>query len=357
MKHKVLVAMSGGLDSSVAAYLLASKGYDVSGVTMCLGFGRRGSQKERRAGSVDIEDARRVCRMLGIKHHIVDLGDMFERRVINYFAAEYAAGRTPNPCVQCNRHLKFGALVKLSVRMGFDFLATGHYAAIGSYKGQIVIRKPRDLRKDQTYFLYGIPQDALPRIMFPLGCLTRDQAGRIASAAGLSVAEKPQSQDICFVPDGDYASFLLLRGHDASPGDIVDEDGRVIGRHPGTIHYTIGQRSGLGISSAYPLYVRAIDAAHNRLVVCARQGLRADGLVACKVNLHVKDFPRRAMVKIRYGHAAVAAQVTLRKGRLRVMFASPQESVTPGQSAVLYDRDALLGGGLIERVIRREHGR
>lgn len=351
-----MVAMSGGLDSSVAAYLLARKGYEVAGVTMCLGLHRRSSQNGRWAAPADIGDARRVCRMLGIEHHIVDLSGMFERRVISYFAAEYAAGRTPNPCVQCNRYLKFGALVKLSAEMGFDFLATGHYAATGSYKGQTVIKKPRDLRKDQTYFLYGIPADALGRIMFPLGGLTRERVGRIAAAAGLPVTEKPQSQDICFVPDRDYARFLALRGYGAAPGDIVDEDGRVLGRHKGTVHYTVGQRSRLGISFAHPLYVRAIDAAQNRLVVCARQGLRADGLVACKVNLHVKDFPRRAMVKIRYGHAAVAARVTLRKGRLCVMFASPQESVTPGQSAVLYDRNALLGGGLIERVIRRGHG-
>jgi tRNA-specific 2-thiouridylase len=236
--------------------------------------------------------------------------------------------------------------------MGFGYLATGHYAATGTYKSQPVLKVPKDLKKDQTYFLYAIARSALKNILMPLGEYTKDQVRQIARTAKLPVAEKPQSQDICFIPGKDYKAFIESRGYVCGPGDIVDQDGNVLGRHKGIINYTIGQRGGLGISSAKGLYVRDIDAGHNRLIVCERKGLKAAGLIADQVNLHVKEFPSKVMVKIRYGHQAVPAAVKMLGKKIEVMFEDAQESVTPGQSAVLYDNNALLGGGMIKQAIR-----
>jgi tRNA-uridine 2-sulfurtransferase len=356
MKKKVLVAMSGGVDSSVAAYLLVKKGYDVAGVTMRLGVNQTGKKKQACCSPREIDDARHVCRVLDIPHYVLDFSEFLQEKVIGNFIAEYAAGRTPNPCIQCNRYLKFGALLKNAHAMGFAYLATGHYAATGTYKNQPVLVNPKDNKKDQTYFLYGIPKAALSSIMMPLGSYTKDQVRQIARMQKLPVAEKPQSQDICFIPDKDYVEFLTSRGYQSKSGDIIDQNGRVLGSHKGIVHYTIGQRGGLGISSARGLYVRDIDATHNRLVVCERKDLTATGLIAGKVNLHVETLPRKISVKIRYGHTAVPATVAVQGTKLKVVFENVQESVTPGQSAVLYDRNVLLGGGIIERVIRRDNG-
>jgi tRNA-specific 2-thiouridylase len=321
---------------------------------MRLGGNPPRAHKRSRCGTKEIDDAHRVCRALGIEHYVLDLSGLLRQCVIDNFVAEYAAGRTPNPCVQCNRYLKFGALLRAAHALGFKYLATGHYAVTGAYKRQTVIKKPKDILKDQTYFLYGIPRRALPGIMFPLGRYTKNDVRQIAREAGLPAAEKPQSQDICFIPDKDYAAFLAAHGYRSRPGDIADVHGTVLGRHKGVINYTIGQRGGLGISSPHGLYVRDIVAAQNRIVVCERKELAAAGLIAGQINLHVRSLPRNVGVKIRYGHAAVPASVSRHRTGIRVMFKKAQESVTPGQSAVLYDRDVLLGGGIIERVLRRK---
>jgi tRNA-uridine 2-sulfurtransferase len=351
MKKKVMVAMSGGVDSSVAAYLLVKEGYTVVGVTMCLGVNRADEKKPACCGPREIDDARHVCRVLDIPHYVLDFSGFLQEKVIDNFIAEYAAGRTPNPCIRCNRYLKFGALFKNARAMGFPYLATGHYAATGTYKKQPVIKKPADARKDQTYFLYAVPRIALKSIMMPLGPYTKDQVRQIARTAKLPVADKPQSQDICFIPGKDYKAFLEARGYRCEPGEIVDRSGKVLGRHKGIVSYTIGQRGGLGISSASGLHVLDIDVKNNRLIVGERTYLKAAGLVASQVNTHVSALPRRASAKIRYGHPAVPAAVTLSGSKLTVVFDDAQESITPGQSVVLYDRNVLLGGGIIEQVV------
>ena len=354
MRKKVMVAMSGGVDSSVAAYLALKGGYDAAGVTMSLGVNSSGIKKKNCCGPKEIDDARHVCRVLDIPHYVLDFSGFLQEKVIDNFIDEYAAGRTPNPCIQCNRYLKFDALLKNAHAMGFEYLATGHYAATGTYQSQPVLKKPKDSKKDQTYFLYAIPRSALSSILMPLGRYTKDQVRNIARTAKLPVAEKPQSQDICFIPGRDYAAFLESRGYRCKPGNIVDLKGKVLGRHTGIVNYTIGQRGRLGVSSAQGLYVLDIDAAHNRLVVGERRDLRSAGLIAGKVNLHVKTLPRTVLVKIRYGHAAVPASAALDGTKLKVIFDNAQESITPGQSAVLYDRDVLLGGGIIEAVLRQD---
>jgi tRNA-uridine 2-sulfurtransferase len=354
MKKKVMVAMSGGVDSSVAAYLLVQKGYEVVGVTMCLGVNTAGAKKQPCAGPKEINDARRVCRILSIPHYSLDFSGFLKEKVIDNFIEEYTAGRTPNPCIQCNRYLKFGALLKNAQTSGFEYLATGHYAAMGTYKGGSVLKKPADFKKDQTYFLYAIPQDALKSIMMPLGDYTKEDVRKIAHTAKLPVAEKPQSQDICFIPGKDYAVFLESKGYRSKPGNIVDKDGTVLGRHKGIVNYTIGQRGGLGISSAQGLYVLDIDSEHNMLIVGERKDLKAAGLVAHQVNLHVNVIPDKVSVKIRLGHAAVPARVRIIGKKLEVIFEEAQESITPGQSAVLYDHNVLLGGGIIEKVLHIE---
>lgn len=341
--------MSGGVDSSVAAYLLKEKGFEVVGVTMCLGINPDQSKRAHCCGPKEIEDAKVVCRKIAIPHYVFDFSKALKEKVINNFVEEYSNGRTPNPCVICNRELKFNGLLKKAKALGFDLLATGHYARLGRYKGKPAIKRPKDRIKDQTYFLYSVNKKCLDSIIFPLEGYTKAKVREIARRAGLSVADKPQSQDICFIPDKDYKNFLFLRGIKSQAGDVVDEEGKILGRHKGLVNYTIGQRAGLGIGSLGLLYVKALDTNKNRLVVAGKDRIKAKGLIAEKFNLLVDRLPEKAWIKIRYGHIPVKSWVSLKNGCLEVIFSQPQEAVTPGQSAVLYDKEILLGGGIIKQ--------
>ena len=342
--------MSGGIDSSVSAWILVNEGYEVEGITMCLGMST-GDDQKKCCGPREIDDARKVCTALGIKHFVLDFSRDLETQVIGDFLSEYAQGRTPNPCIECNRHIKFGTLLKKARMLGFDYLATGHYAGIMERDGIFSLRRPRDRRKDQTYFLYCIERQALRHCLFPLADYTKDDVRAFARKLRLPVAEKPESQDICFIPEKGLHAFLEAGLPDAIPGDIVDTSGRVLGRHKGICFYTIGQRQGLGVSAKNPLYVTALDAVRQRVVVGDKNCLKAAGLVAGSINMLSDDVPQQASAKIRYGHKAEPCSFMVSGDELKVFFHEPQEAVTPGQSVVLYDGDVVLGGGIIEKVI------
>ncbi len=352
MAIKVAVALSGGVDSSVAAWLLKEQGYEVYGVTMDLGIPPATVESEGRCRSRESEDARRVCQKLGIPHYVFDLAGDLETQVIRPFVADYLRGRTPNPCVECNRSLKFGSLLQRVRKMGCDFLATGHYARVEHTSEGFRLRKPRDTRKDQTYFLYALGRERLPRVLFPLAPYLKEEVRELAAAAKLPVAERPESQDICFLPDGDLASLLRKHGHtDLAGGDIVTRKGKVLGRHRGLPFYTVGQRSGLGISNPVPLYVLALDVPGNRLVVGEKEEVRATGLVADSLNILADELPARATAKIRYAHRAAPCVIIWGEDTMTVRFDAPQEAVTPGQSVAVYDGDVVLGGGIIREAI------
>ena len=350
MGKKVMVAMSGGVDSSVAAMLLTNEGYDVSGVTMCLGIAAE-EDSARCCGADAIDDAKRVCDRLKIPHYVFDYAAQLEDKVIAKFISEYKKGRTPNPCVECNRYLKFGSLLEKAKVLGFDFLATGHYAAIERNEDGYCLKRPKDRKKDQTYFLYPIPHEGLGNLLFPLATLTKDEVREIAKKTSLPVAEKQESQDICFVTQKNYQEFLLERVQKLNPGPIVDMQGKILGKHRGIIFHTIGQRGGLGISHATPLYVVSIDPDENRIVVGEKKDLMAKGLIAGDMNMLVQSWPQQVYAKIRYRKKEALCDVTAANGRLRVIFAEEQEAIAPGQSIVFYENDRVLGGGTIEEVL------
>jgi tRNA-specific 2-thiouridylase len=350
MGKKVLVAMSGGVDSSVAAMLLTNEGHDVSGVTMCFGIAGE-SDRVRCCGSTAVDDAKRVCNRLKIPHYAFDYAGELEERVIAKFVSEYKKGRTPNPCVDCNRYLKFGSLLDKAKVLGFDFLATGHYAAIGRNEVGYCLRRPKDKKKDQTYFLYAIPYEGLGNILFPLASLTKDEVREIAKKGSWPVAEKQESQDICFVTQKNSQEFLSERVGELHPGPIVDREGNILGTHRGIIFHTIGQRGGLGISHTTPLYVVSIDPETNRIVVGEKKDLKAKGLFAGDVNMLAESWPRQVYAKIRYRKKEAPCDVTTENDRLKVLFIEEQEAITPGQSVVFYANDHVLGGGVIEEVL------
>ncbi len=354
MKKTVVVAMSGGVDSSVAAALLKEQGYEVIGLTMCFNLAEKDGARPSCCGLTGIEDARGVCHKLGIRHYIINLNKDFYREVIQNFYQEYLSGRTPNPCVRCNQFIKFNILLKKTVNLGAQFLATGHYARIVPSGQGYLLKKALDPKKDQSYFLYRLTKWQLKHLIFPLGNFTKPKVRQKASSLGFNVAEKPDSQEICFLPDGKYRDLIKSKGLDSiKPGNLVDKDGNILGVHQGIAYYTIGQRHGLGITKGYPLYVIEINAKNNRITVGSRQ-------YACKSEFIIKDkhfiskpFKKKIeiKVKIRYNHKEMPAIVYPAKGKLKAIFKKPQFAITPGQSAVFYDKDIVLGGGIIEKVI------
>ena len=353
---KVAVGLSGGVDSSVAAALLKDKGYDVIGVAMEVFDGSvavKGTEKHACYGpdeKEDMDSAASVCKNLGIPFHVIDLKKEFRKHVIAYFRNEYLKGRTPNPCVVCNQRLKFGFLLGKAKKAGIDFdlFATGHYARIVESSGRFLLKRSADLSKDQTYFLYALTSDQRSRILFPLGEYHKKQVRDIARTLGLVTSDRPESQD--FISGGDYTP--LFEKGEVKEGDIVDEKGEVLGSHRGIIHYTIGQRRGLGIASSRPLYVVRIDAEKNRLVVGERDALFSRGFIATDLNLIAIDRLERShhvKVKIRLKHEGADAKISPDKNnRAKIVFNEPQMSVTPGQSAVFYRGETVLGGGIIE---------
>ena len=356
-KTRVVVGMSGGVDSSATAALLLEQGYEVVGVTLKLWPQDCVSRAEDKCcGPQAVTDARAVCHQLGIPYYLIDEAAEFQNRVIGYFADEYRAGRTPNPCVMCNQNLKFGRLLSRADQLGARFIATGHFARVEpSADGRrTLLKRGRDPRKDQSYFLFSLRQDQLARAMFPLGDKTKSDTREVARHCRLKTADKEESMEICFVPDNDYGRFLqqahLVEKH---RGEIVDLAGKVLGHHDGIEFYTIGQRKGLGLSSAKPLYVIKLDAAANRVIVGDDSDLEKDEFVADRCNWIAFDSPPgafEATVKIRYNHPGTTASVTpLPGGRVRVALDAPQRAITPGQAAVFYQGDLVLGGGWIAR--------
>lgn len=356
-RQRVVVAMSGGVDSSVAAALLVDQGYDVIGLMMRL-WSEPGSgpmTPTNRCCTLDqMNDARRVADILGIPFYVIDVRDQFRRSIVQFFIDEHAAGRTPNPCVECNRQIRFTYLLERTKALGADFLATGHYARIDRADGVYRLRQGIDSNKDQSYVLHVLQQSHLASVLFPIGELTKTEVRQVAHERGLTVAGKQESQDLCFLNDGDYRRFL--REHSDRPpqsGPILDAAGRELGRHEGLPFYTIGQRKGLGLAAAEPLFVLRKDTARNALIVGPRGVSGASALTAHHVNW-IGEQPETAIpaqIKIRYKAVPVGGMVTpLAGGQVHVAFDAPVMGATPGQAAVFYDGDVCLGGGTIGEV-------
>lgn len=348
--------MSGGVDSSVAAWLLKEQGYDVIGVTMQIWQEEDACSVEENGGCCGlsaVEDARRVASALEIPYYVMNFKKEFRENVIDYFTDEYLSGRTPNPCIACNRYVKWEALLNRSMAIGAEYIATGHYARIERLaNGRYTLRRSATLAKDQTYALYNLTQEQLAHTLMPVGAYAKDEIRSIAEKIGLLVADKPDSQDICFVPDGDYASFIRKNtGRDIPEGNFVTPDGKILGRHKGIIHYTVGQRKGLGLALGYPAFVLAIRPDTNEVVIGTYEDSLTHTVRADRINfMSVEDLkePRRVYAKIRYNHKGAWCTVE-KTGEDEIVcrFEEPQRAVTPGQAVVLYDREYVLGGGTI----------
>jgi len=378
-RQRVVCGMSGGVDSSATAALLLEQGFDVVGITLKLWPQDCVNRAEDKCcGPQAVTDARSVCDKLGVPYYLIDEAAEFQKHVIQYFADEYKAGRTPNPCVMCNQNLKFGRLIDRADQLGADYIATGHFARVeraGSSRreeansnfgaesqslltsaatGRYLLKRGRDSRKDQSYFLFSLRQDQLARILFPLGEKTKSDTREVARHCNLKTADKEESMEICFVPDKDYGKFLqesnLAQKH---RGEIVDLHGHVLGHHDGIEFYTIGQRKGLGITTPKPVYVIELDVENNRVIVGDDAALDRDEFIADRCNWHPFEKllePIEVTAKIRYNHPGAAATVTpLENGKVKVKLHMPQRAITPGQAAVFYQDDLVVGGGWIMR--------
>ncbi len=360
-RQKVVVAMSGGVDSSVAALLLARQGYEVIGVTMRLfeaPFEGAGRLSRSCCSLEDVQDARDVCRIIGARHYYMNFEKEFRKHVIDYFVSEYERGRTPFPCLACNDRLKFDFLMNRALALGADFVATGHYAQVRESAGSYRIERGADSTKDQSYVLYTLSQGQLSRLLLPTGGHTKDQIRQLAADASLPVADKPDSQDICFIPAGNYKEFVEHRLETKTPGNVVDGQGRVLRAHDGIHKFTVGQRRGLPLNggSKRPLFVTGIDAATGTVTVGPAEELAQKELTASGVNWvsgHKPPAPVRVTASVRYRGREQDALVTpLTAGRAVIEFDTPQRAVTPGQAVVFYNGVEVLGGGIIEHAGR-----
>lgn len=351
---KALIAMSGGVDSSVAAYIMKEEGFDCVGCTMKLyDNSDAGVSKEHTCCSLDdVEDAKSVAARLGMSYYVFNFSDDFREKIICKFIDSYERGRTPNPCIDCNRYMKFAKLRERAELLGCDFIVTGHYARIYKEGEKYVLKKALDETKDQSYVLYNLTQDILAHTRFPLGEMKKSETREIAEKCGFINAKKPDSQDICFVPDGDYARVIEANtGKAYPPGNFVDKDGNVLGRHKGIIHYTIGQRKGLGVSAATPLYVTKIDTEKNTVTLGLSEDLFSDTAMVEDFNFISGEAPTepfRCSAKIRYRQKEQPATAYPDgDGKVKIVFDAPQRAITPGQAAVLYIGDTVIGGGTI----------
>lgn len=355
-KKTVVVGLSGGVDSSVAAYLLKEQGYDVIGVTMQIWQEEDSCTVEENGGCCGlsaVEDARRVAQKLDIPYYVMNFRKEFQKQVIDYFTREYLEGRTPNPCIACNRYVKWESLLKRSLEIGADYIATGHYARVEQLpNGRYAVRNSVTAKKDQTYALYNLTQEQLARTLMPVGAYTKDEIRKIAEEAGLLVAHKKDSQEICFVPDNDYARFIKnSTGKTIPKGNFVLADGKVIGEHQGIIHYTIGQRKGLNLSMGHPVFVTKIRPDSNEVVIGENEDLFVNTLICDRVNFMAMeglDGEVRLKAKIRYNHPGAECVISpVEDGKVRVTFDQPQRAITPGQAVVFYQGEYVAGGGII----------
>ncbi len=351
MKSRVMIAMSGGVDSAIVAYLVRKAGYDTVAATMQLGS-LYGEPQNACCSERSVLDARSMASALGIPHQVYDLTDDFRREVADYFIKTYRSGGTPNPCVVCNRRIKFGRLLELALEDGCDMMATGHYACIRRNGERYLLCRAVDRAKDQTYVLWQLSQHQLSHTLFPLADYTKSQVKQLAEQLELVAAHKHESQDICFIPDGDYAAFITrATGHSPVPGSFIAEDGSILGQHRGLIHYTSGQRKGLGIAFGEPMYVKSKSVEQNTVTLCRAEQLFSDRLTAHSINLIACDridVPLRVTAKVRYSQSEVSAIVTQSaEDELVLELGTPQRAISPGQSVVLYDGDVVIGGGII----------
>lgn len=358
LKGSVMLGMSGGVDSSVAAAVLLEQGYKVIGVTMQIWPDMKEEIRENEGGCCSlsaVDDARRVADKLGISYYVLNFKDVFQEKVIDYFNHEYLKGRTPNPCIACNRFVKFESMLQKAVSMGIDYVATGHYAKINfdEQKGRFLLKKSATDAKDQTYALYTMTQEQLSRTFFPLGDFTKDRVRELAEKLDLPVASKPDSQEICFVEDNDYGRYIR-ENTDAEirPGYFVDLEGRKLGMHKGIIHYTVGQRKGLGNTFGKPMFVVAIRPEDNTVVLGEKNDVFSSELTASDLNfISIPELTgeMRVKAKIRYSAKEADALISpLNNGRVHVLFDEPQRAITPGQSIVFYDKEDVVGGGVID---------